>query len=163
MATKPDEWTVQGYNVQSGTGTLTHTVSAIPHGSPHAADQRPGYAQPAQPGGHNAQTRIPGGAYSGLYDSLQTVLGEPPVVIQATPITKVHATNWSVLIAVHGGYGNLTYAASGTALPTGVTLSAAGKLTGTAATSAGTTSGIVITATDAEGRSANKTITLTLT
>ena len=163
MATKPDESTVQGFTVQAGTGTLTHTVSAVPHGNPHAADQRPGYLQPGNPGGHNAQTRIPGGAYGGIYDSVQTVLNEPPVLIQAPPIIKAHATNWSVLIAVHGGYGNLTYAASGTALPTGVTLSAAGKLTGTAATSAGTTSGIVITATDAQGRSANKSITLVLT
>lgn len=164
MAGPKDEWTVQGFNVQSGTGVLTHTVSAIPHGSPHPADQRPGYMQPGQPGGHNAQTRV-ASIFSGNEESLQTVRGMPPTWIQAATITKVHGQNWAVFLGVQSSSA-LTFSITSGSLPTGVSLTTsgalAGKLAGNTSTSAGTTP-LTFQATDALGQVASKAISLVLT
>jgi hypothetical protein len=160
MAPKPDEAVVQGWSTQGGTSYLS-VHAAIPHGSAAPHDSRPGFLKAAMPMGHNAQVNIPGAGAGTGQDSLQTVRGLPPIVVQATPITRVHGTASAVILGVQDGVGTVTVSTV-TSLPTGMALAANGKLSWTAATPAGSTA-IAVQATDSAGNTAAKTVTMTLT
>src|SRR5260370_23781074 len=52
--------------------SLVNAHLAQAHGNKQASDARPGFLAAGMPGGHNAATRVPGGAYT-ANDQLQTV------------------------------------------------------------------------------------------
>lgn len=82
------------------------------------------------------------------------------VITSASLVNETHGVAFSVNLAATGGNGSFTWSTS-TALPTGVTLSAAGALAGTTGTSAGTTA-ILVQVADSHNNKAQKIISLVL-
>lgn len=125
------------YTIQGGTPSST-TVNWLPNGGAGAV---------------NGQT-----AGSVTFTSLATV-----ATLAATTTSfpeAVAGTSYSTSLTASGGVQNYTWALTSGTLPTGLSVSSAGVISGTPA-SAGTTTGLVFRVTDAASSTAN-TISLTL-
>ncbi len=91
-----------------------------------------------------------------------TIAAAPAIVFSTTSLAAgTVGTSYSASVAATGGVGTLTYSVTGGALPTGLTLSSAGVISGKP-TTAGTSS-FTITASDAYGDSASTTSPLSVT
>lgn len=87
--------------------------------------------------------------------------GVTPLSVSGTPGAATVGQSYSYAPTATGGSGTKAWAASGTALPAGLSISSTtGAVSGTP-TTAGTVSGIIITVTDSSG-SASQTISITV-
>jgi len=96
----------------------------------------------------------------GMASQTYTVVINPPVTITSPSLANGTAgTAYSQTISATGGTGSLTFSETGT-LPTGLTLSSAGVLSGTPTTARSYT--FTVTATDAVGASASQSYTINI-
>jgi Putative Ig domain len=165
--TLPD-WTVNqpGYNqtisASGGTGTLTFSTTAgtLPTGlTLSSAGVLSG--TPTETGSFTftvTATDTVGASASQSY----TVTINPAVTITTTtlPDWTANQSGYSQTISASGGTGTLTFSTTASTLPTGLTLSSDGTLSGTPTTSGSFT--FTVTATDTVGASASQSYTVTI-
>lgn len=147
----PYTWNVTSGNLPTGLniGSSTGTISGTPTASGN-------YAFTLQVTDSGTPTAL---TASGQFSI--SIAAAPPIVFSTTSLANgVIGTAYSATIAATGGAGTLTYKVTTGSLPTGLSLSSAGAITGTP-TATGKAS-FTVTASDAYGDSAPANLSITI-
>lgn len=149
----PYTWTITSGSLPTG---LSMTTGGVISGTPTAASVGTATAtfKVTDSGSPNALT-----ATASLTLTIQPA---PTITFPSATLTgATYHASYSATVAATGGAGTLTYSITAGALPTGLSMSTAGAITGTPAVTG--TFGFTVTAADAYGDSASQAFSLAVT